>query len=89
MVLWLMLICWLKMKRSINDTINDTIKLSERQIAILNLIKSNNKVSYLQISDAVSISKITVRREIDLLRNYGFLKRDGSKKDGSWIVITK
>ncbi|MDN4165651.1 HTH domain-containing protein [Cytophagales bacterium LB-30] len=59
------------------DTVNDTVFL---------LIRQDNKITAMQISERLKISLSTVRRKIKELRDTGKIQRVGSDKTGYWRI---
>ena len=70
----------------VNDTVNDTVKLSKRQQEVLTLIESNQDITHFEIAQALSITVITAKRTTKALRELGVLKRIGSDKTGYWEI---
>ena len=69
-----------------NDTLNDTLKLSQKEITVLEIIKSNLTVTTAQIVEQTGFSRPTVMRAIKNLKENKILERVDSKKTGSWKV---
>lgn len=69
-----------------NDTLNDTLKLSQKEISILEILKSNLTVTTAQIVEQTGFSRPTVMRAIKNLKENKILERVDSKKTGSWKV---
>lgn len=69
-----------------NDTLNDTLKLSLKEITVLEIIKSNLTVTTAQIVEQTGFSRPTVMRAIKNLKENKILERVDSKKTGSWKV---
>lgn len=69
-----------------NDTLNDTLKLSPKEITVLKIIKSNLTVTTAQIVEQTGFSRPTVMRAIKNLKENKILERVDSKKTGSWKV---
>ena len=69
-----------------NDTVNDTEK---RQNNIIELIKLNKYISFNALALKLSISRSTVVRNIDALKEKGIIKRIGPDKGGYWEVMEK
>lgn len=69
-----------------NDTLNDTLKLSPKEITVLEIIKSNLTVTTAQIVEQTGFSRPTVMRAIKNLKENKILERVNSKKTGSWKV---
>jgi len=61
-----------------NDTVNDTV---------LNLIRQNNKITAVKISELLNISLSTVKRKIKKLKEKSIIERVGSDKTGYWKII--
>ena len=70
-----------------NDTLNDTLKLSETQRKVVDLIKKNKTITHLAISHALGVTEITAKRITKSLKESGILKRAGSGKSGYWEII--
>ena len=69
-----------------NYTLNDTLKLSPKEITVLEIIKSNLTVTTAQIVEQTGFSRPTVMRAIKNLKENKILERVDSKKTGSWKV---
>lgn len=63
------------------------IKLTERQQYIISLIKNVPTINVKQMSEIMSVNKRTVERDLTYLKKIGKLMREGSNKDGIWVVI--
>lgn len=63
------------------------IKLTERQQYIISLIKNVPTINVKQMSEIMSVNKRTVERDLTHLKKIGKLMREGSNKDGIWVVI--
>lgn len=63
------------------------IKLTERQQYIISLIKNVPTITVKQMSEIMSVNKRTVERDLTHLKKIGKLIREGSDKDGIWVVI--
>lgn len=55
-------------------------------IAILSAIRADDKSSSEQIAESVDLSARTVRRYLQELRKYNAIRREGSDKNGFWII---
>ena len=69
-----------------NDTLNDTLKLSPKEITVLEIIKSDLTLTTAQIVQETGFSRPTVMRAIKNLKENKILERVDSKKTGSWKV---
>ena len=69
----------------------DNIQLSERQQSIYNLIKENGNVTAKSLSETLSgtmsVTPRTIERDIRFLRDNGFIRKEGKKNKGIWIVL--
>ena len=75
-------------KQSIeNDTLNDTLKLSDKEKNIIDLIKKQKDISISEIMLNTGFSRSTVTRSIDYLKKKGLLVRVGAKKNGYWKIV--
>lgn len=54
---------------------------------VLKLIKENESISISELARQTSRSTMSIQRSLNMLRNYGYLKREGNKKYGKWVVI--
>jgi predicted transcriptional regulator len=73
----------------INDTINDTIntRLASRKINIIEVMKKSPSIKGDDIAKSLEISVPTLRRDIAWLRENGYISREGSRKNGVWVVL--
>jgi len=58
-----------------------------RHILILRQIKVNNNITVDQLAEAFNITRRTIMRDIEKLKEEGLLKRIGPAKGGHWEVI--
>lgn len=58
--------------------------LTDLQIQILDLIKTDPKISYSNLTDTLNKGRSTIMRNIQALKDMGMLQRIGSKKTGYW-----
>ena len=70
-----------------NDPKSGLIQLTERQYDILLSIKDNVSITREQLAQRLSISDSTIKRELAVLKDKGYLNRDGGKTYGKWIVL--
>jgi len=54
---------------------------------IISYLKSNPTATQKNIAEAISKSVNTVKNATVHLQELGLIRRDGSKKNGRWIVI--
>jgi len=51
------------------------------------MIEERPSVSYEEIAEKTKKDKSTIRRNIQLLKSRGILRRSGSKKAGYWEIL--
>ena len=59
-----------------------------RERLILNIIKENKNITTTELSKKLNVTRRTIARNIDNLKNKNKLERKGPDKGGYWIVIT-
>lgn len=72
-----------------NEPISEPISepLSNRQIAIVTAIKKHPFLTRDELAKEISVSLATLKREITILRKNGYIGRDGSNKNGQWLLL--
>ncbi len=65
---------------TLNDTLNGTLNL------ILNELKNKNNITQKGLSEKTGISLRTIKRNIEILKEKGYIERVGSKKNGYWKI---
>ena len=71
---------------TLNGTQYDTLNLSDRQIAISKILRSEPSVTGTDIAERIGVGLRTARRELKSLQDKGLISREGSDKTGCWIV---
>ena len=56
---------------------------------VLDLLKYNPKIKAKEMVEITKLSLRTIRRILDNLANQNIIERQGSRKDGIWIVKDK
>ena len=75
---------------ALENVLKNVLKeLPERQLLILYYIKGNDRITIQQMSQKVKLSEKTVRREVEILKEKGVLLREGGRKEGRWVIVTK
>ena len=72
---------------SVNGEINGEIKLEDNEKKLIELIKKNNTLDRIEISEKLNLSPRTVDRLINSLKKKKLLKRIGSNKTGYWEIL--
>ena len=63
---------------SVNETVNEPVFF---------VIKSNTQATYSGIMQATDLSCAQVARQIQRLKQEGYIQRSGSDKTGRWIIL--
>jgi predicted HTH transcriptional regulator len=61
--------------------------LTDIQKAILQLMRDNSKITFAAMAETLGISKVTVNKHVNELKEKGLLVRKGSKSIGEWIIL--
>ena len=71
-----------------NEPINEPINelLTERQQAIIAVIQQNPTLNREELANKTGLSVATLKREITILREKGYIERKGSNKSGQWLI---
>ena len=72
---------------AINGAINEAIKLSPAQKAVLEAIIETPSITKQALCDMTSLGNSTIDRAIKVLKERGLIQRVGSNKTGYWKVI--
>lgn len=70
-----------------NEPINEDI--TERQKAILSSILQKPLSNRDELAEMARVSLATIKREITILRKNGYIDRDGSNKNGQWLILKR
>jgi len=71
-----------KTKSNVTDNVTDN-----RTINILNKINLNNKISIDQLAEILKVTRRTIIRDLEILKNQNVIKRIGPDKGGYWEII--
>lgn len=61
-------------------------KKAVRMLTIIELIKKDENVSATEISESLGVTTRTIKRDIDYLKEMKVVKREGTAKNGKWII---
>jgi len=68
-----------------NEHVNEQVcEQVNRKAVVIAALKDNPKLTFKQIAEKANISYATARREMDVMREKGIIKRIGSDKTGHW-----
>ena len=68
-------------------TKNERKEFKDRLSLICRLIQSNNRITTVELALKTSSSVNTIRRDINTLLQEGVITREGSTKQGYWVVV--
>ena len=69
------------------DNVTDKSTAEKRRDEILNLMRLDKKITYDNLANILHVSRMTVARDIDLLRSQNKLMREGEDHGGIWVVL--
>lgn len=72
---------------TINDIVNDTVK--QRLAKMLQLLIQNPSLSKKQLALELGVSVPTISRDLSLLVEYHVIERNGGRKNGQWVFLSK
>ncbi|MEX0983067.1 MAG: HTH domain-containing protein [Bacteroidales bacterium] len=75
-------------KTDVTENVTETTTY-KRVDLILSLLKSNNRLTIDEIAEKLNITRCTVIRDIEKLKNNELIKRIGPAKGGYWQLINK
>jgi predicted HTH transcriptional regulator len=73
------------------ETKNGTVEeeLSPLQVQILNLIRSNSKITYDEMAEGAGKGRSIIRRHVKTLREKKVIRRVGSDRHGHWEFFSE
>lgn len=70
-----------------NITRNVTVKLTQTQEKIINLIKENSHITQNEIASKLNIARETVNRNMKKIQEKKIIQRVGADKNGNWKIL--
>jgi len=70
-----------------NVTDNVTDVTESRKNQIIKMIQENNRISLAQLAKKMSVTKMTIIRDMDAMKEKGIIRREGDTKSGQWKII--
>ena len=76
-------------KTDVTDNVTDNmfLKLTERQKKICILLAKDTSLPASAMSELLSVSLRTVKRDLATLQEKGILIREGKAKNGRWVIV--
>ena len=63
------------------------VTLNGTEMAVLAILKQNPNASRIEIAEKISKTVRTVQRALDSLKDKGYIRRVGQKRDSQWIIL--
>jgi ATP-dependent DNA helicase RecG len=79
---------------NVTDNVTDSISnvtdnvTGNRESQIVKMIQENSRISLVQLAEKLSVTKRTIIRDVETMREKGTIKREGGAKTGYWKIIT-
>lgn len=73
----------------LNKNVGLNVGLNNTERRVLELLAGNSKLTSVDLSEKINVTKRTVERAFLSLQKKDLLKREGTKRDGKWIVLIK
>ncbi len=70
-----------------NDTLDGTLKITLTELAILQWLINNPEMTQSELAEKTGKSVRTLKREMDRLKEKGYIRRINGKRYGSWEVL--
>ena len=70
-----------------NAPANAPVKLNKTQLAIIKALLKDNRATYEDLAQTIGVDRTTVRRNIAVLKEKGYIRRIGEDKNGHWEVL--
>lgn len=71
----------------VTDNVTDRSTAEKRRLEILHLMRLTPKITMDSLVNILHVSRMTISRDINLLRANGKLRREGDDRSGIWVVI--
>ena len=69
------------------DRKGDLKELTDRQMVIIDLMKENDRITISEMTEKTKSSDKSVRRDLIMLQQIGYITREGGRKQGRWVVL--
>ena len=77
---------------TVNVTVNSpdvTVNIPERVLQIIELMKENNQITIIELSNKLKVTVRTINRDITQLKEMKKIDRVGSDKTGHWLILNQ
>lgn len=72
---------------NVTDNVTDGNTAEKRRAEMIHLMRLTPKISTDYLANILHVSRRTIARDINLLRDLGKLRRDGDDRSGVWVVL--
>ena len=69
------------------ENVTEKSTAEKRREEMLRLMKLDKKITYDNLANILHVSRMTIARDIDLLRSQNRLMREGDDHGGSWVIL--
>lgn len=69
-----------------NDPKDDPNNLNSIDVKVLFILQNNPSISRKDLSNKLNVSDSSIKRLLNKLKDDGIIKREGSKRNGKWII---
>ena len=69
------------------DNVIDDVTENSRLDRIIDLMRRNKRISVRQIAKELDVTSRTIFRDIEALKTSGKIRREGSDKSGTWVIL--
>lgn len=71
----------------VTDNVTDGSAAEKRRAKMLHLMRLTPKITMDNLGNVLHVSRMTISRDINLLRSKGKLRREGDDRSGVWVVL--
>lgn len=68
-------------------TLNGTLKITLDELAILKKLQKNSMITQLVLAEETGKSLRTIKREMNDLKEKGYIRRLNGKRNGKWEIL--
>lgn len=73
-------------KKNVTENVSKGVSLNTTEKLVYDLLCQNNYLTRTELSGKISKTTRTVQRALDVLKEKGHIKREGSPKTGRWVI---
>jgi len=61
--------------------------LSATQYKTLEAIINEPTITYPRLAQAIGVGSTTIQNTVEYLRTHGYIRREGARKNGHWVIL--